>query len=242
VILDTSLDGFILTDHEGRVLDWNKASERIFGRQREEMLGQLLGETIVPERLREEHRRELARYAQGRGERLLGERYELLALRSDGAEFPSEVSITHIPGMEPPLFARFVRDITERKEAEVKLNAAKAEADAAAQAMADSAERLRLLTEVISLQVWTAAPSGELDYANQECVDYFGANSGADVLGNAWAQFVHRTICRTLLCIGRNRSRPAAPTRWSSGSGGRTASTAGSSCARKPCATTRARS
>ena len=133
VILDTSLDGFILTDHEGRILDWNRASERIFGRQREEMLGQLLGETIVPERLREEHRRELARYAQGRGERPLGERYEVPALRSDGTEFPSEVSITHIPGMDPPLFARFVRDITERKEAEVKLNAAKAEADTAAQ-------------------------------------------------------------------------------------------------------------
>ena len=189
-ILDTSLDGFILTDHEGRILDWNKASERIFGRKREEMLGQLL-EAIVPERLREEHRRDLARYAEGEGERLQGERYELPALRSDGTEFPSEVSITHVPGMEPPLLARFVRDITERKDAEVKLHAAKGEADAAALAMADSAERFRLLTEVISLQVWTAVPSGQLDYANQECVDYFGANSGADVLGNAWAQFVH---------------------------------------------------
>ncbi|HMJ07199.1 MAG TPA: ATP-binding protein, partial [Chthoniobacterales bacterium] len=146
---------------------------------------------ILPERLREEHRHDLASYAGEGKERLQGDRYELPALRSDGTEFPSEISITHIPGTDPPLFARFVRDITERKEAEIRLRGAKAEADAAAQAMADSAERFRLLTEVISLQVWTAKPSGELDYANKECLEYFGVRSGADVLGNAWAQFVH---------------------------------------------------
>lgn len=190
-ILDTSLDGFILMNHEGRILDWNKASERIFGRARDEVIGQMLADTILPERLREEHLRDLARYAIQRDEQLPGDRYELPALRSDGSEFPSEISISHIPGTEPPLFARFVRDITERKEAEAKLVAATAAAETAAHAIAESTERFRLLAEVVSLQAWTAQVNGDLDYANQECMEYFGAESGAEVLGNAWAQFVH---------------------------------------------------
>lgn len=42
-----------------------------------------------------------------------------------------------------------------------------------------------------SLQVWTARPDGELDWANQECVQYFDADIETEILGNAWAQFVH---------------------------------------------------
>ena len=67
-IFDTSLDGFILMNHEGRILDWNNASEQIFGLKRDEVIGRMLGETILPERLREEHMRDLARYSSQRGE------------------------------------------------------------------------------------------------------------------------------------------------------------------------------
>lgn len=190
-ILNTSLDGFILMDSEGRIRDWNKASEQIFGLTRAEVIGKMLGNTILPERLRAEHLRDLARYASKQEDNLPAGRFELPALRSDGSEFPSEISISHIPGTEPPLFARFVRDITERKQAEVKLRAAALEAEAAAHAIAESTERFRLLAEVVSLQVWTARVNGELDYANQECLDYFGVASGPEVLGHGWAQFVH---------------------------------------------------
>jgi PAS domain S-box-containing protein len=59
------------------------------------------------------------------------------------------------------------------------------------QAVADSAHRFRLVAEMIALQVWTATLDGQLDYANPECVAYFGADLEPDILGNAWAQFVH---------------------------------------------------
>ena len=151
----------------------------------------MLGDLILPERLREQHRSDLAHYASGRAEPLPENRYELPAVRSNGSEFPSEISISHIPGTEPPLYARFVRDITQRKEAEANLRNATAEAETAAYAIAESTERFRLLSEVVSIQVWTAQLNGALDYANQECLDYFGVPSGEEVLGNAWAQFVH---------------------------------------------------
>ena len=55
----------------------------------------------------------------------------------------------------------------------------------------DPGDRFHLLAEVLSLQVWTARRDGGLDWANQECATYFGADLEKDILGNAWAQFVH---------------------------------------------------
>jgi PAS domain S-box-containing protein len=190
-ILEASLDGFILMNHEGRIVDWNPAAEEMFGAKRAETAGKLLGETIVPERLREAHQKGLARYLATGESRILGRRYELPALRSDGTEFPAEISITHIPRTGPPLFAGYVRDITERRENELALKTATGRAEAAALAVAESAERFRLLSEVVSIQVWTARANGELDFANAECGDYFGVEVRPEILGHAWAQFVH---------------------------------------------------
>ena len=66
-----------------------------------------------------------------------------------------------------------------------------ARAERAAQAMATAAERFHLLAETVALQVWTATPSGELDFANDEVAQYFGGDLQRDVLGQAWAQYVH---------------------------------------------------
>ena len=184
-ILDTSLDGFILMDHEGRITDWNLASEEIFGRGRVDVIGRSLGETIVPERLREAQ--SLPEFLATRA----GRRMELPALRADGSEFPCELSINQIPGTEPPLFAGYARDLSEKKEREAALETATREAESAALAVAESAERFRLLSEVVSLQVWTARPDGALDYANAECGQYFGTQRDEDILGDGWAQFVH---------------------------------------------------
>lgn len=190
-ILGTSLDGFILMNHEGLIVDWNLAAEQIFGHTRAEISGKLLGEIIVPERLREAHRAGLARYVATRAARILGRRYELPALRKNGEEFPCEISITHIPGTEPPLFAGYTRDLSAQKKGEAALQSATREAETAAQTVAESAERFRLLSEVVSLQVWTARPDGALDYANAECLEYFGVENDDDVLGSAWTNFVH---------------------------------------------------
>lgn len=53
------------------------------------------------------------------------------------------------------------------------------------------AERFRVLSEVVRLQVWTAAANGELDYVNQECLKYYGLSSPQEMYGNAWVNFVH---------------------------------------------------
>lgn len=133
-ILKTSLDGVLLVDITGRILDWNQAAERIFGWRRDEVIGRPLADLIVPERLRPDYHQRLKNYLPNREGTLLGRRLELPALRRDGSEFPVEVSVNAVADADPPLFVGFVRDITHRQKAERALREAKEQAEKASQA------------------------------------------------------------------------------------------------------------
>jgi PAS domain S-box-containing protein len=115
-ILDSALDCIITMDHEGRVVEFNSAAEATFGYEREAAVGRVMADLIIPPSLRDRHSRALERYlATGEG-RLFNRRLELRGMRSDGSEFPVEVTITRIGTEEPPMFAGYVRDITERRQ------------------------------------------------------------------------------------------------------------------------------
>ena len=117
-MLESALDAIIAIDHEGRVIEFNAAAERTFGYRREETLGRELAELVVPESLREAHRRGLDRYLATRSPTILGTRLELTAIRRDGTEFPVELTVTRMSGVEPPAFTGNVRDLSVQKRAE----------------------------------------------------------------------------------------------------------------------------
>lgn len=120
-ILETALDCIIVIDAQSRILEWNPASEKIFGYAREEVMGKLLPELIIPESLRAAHYSGMENYlATGEG-KLLGRRVEMSALRKNGEEFPIELAITRIESEGIPVFTAYLRDITQRKQAEDKL-------------------------------------------------------------------------------------------------------------------------
>jgi len=123
-ILNSALDAIITMDHMGNVIEFNAEAERMFGNHREEAIGKKLADLIVPPRLRQRHKEGLSRYLATGESRLLGRRVEIAALRADGTEFPVEVTVARIVGGEPALFTGYVRDVTERKEAEKALSAA----------------------------------------------------------------------------------------------------------------------
>ena len=117
-ILDTALDCIIGMDHEGLVIEWNLVAERTFGHRREDVLGRELAGIIVPERLRESHRKGLAHFlATGEGP-VIDKRVELPALRANGSEFPVELTITCVSVRDTPLFTGYLRDISERRQTE----------------------------------------------------------------------------------------------------------------------------
>ncbi|MDR3403423.1 MAG: PAS domain S-box protein [Chthoniobacter sp.] len=117
-ILRSALDCIITFDLEGRITEFNPAAERAFGYTAQEAMGRELAELIIPETLRESHRRGLALYNATTAGAMAGRRMELMAMRADGKEFPVEMSISRIVIDGKPMFTGYMRDITERQEAE----------------------------------------------------------------------------------------------------------------------------
>ncbi len=125
-VLAAALDCVVGMDHHGRVVEWNPAAERTFGWAAREAVGRDMADLIVPPSLRERHRAGLARYLAGNPPTVLDRRIEITALRRDGAEFPCELTITRIADPGDPVFVGYLRDITERHEAEAELLASRA--------------------------------------------------------------------------------------------------------------------
>jgi phosphoserine phosphatase RsbU/P len=139
-IIRASLDCIITMDHTGHVVDVNPAAEATFGFTREQALGAELADLVIPPALRDKHRAALARYVESREQTILDQRLELTGLRADGVQIPVEVTITRLGSGEPPLFAGFVRDITEQKREEDARNDL-LDRERAARLRAEAAER-----------------------------------------------------------------------------------------------------
>jgi PAS domain S-box-containing protein len=125
-MLDVALDCVITIDDEGRVVEFNPAAERTFGYTAAEAVGQDLAELIVPPELRNRHRHGFARYLETKVPTILDHRIELTGMRADGSTFPVELTVTRIDVPGQAGFAGYLRDITERKEAEEDLRASRA--------------------------------------------------------------------------------------------------------------------
>ena len=117
-VLESALDCVVTMNHEGRIVEFNPAAERTFGYSRADVVGRPVADVMLPERLREDHRKGLQRYLETGESSILGRRLELAGRRADGSEFPIEVSIVRIGTDDPPLFAGYLRDLTARKRGE----------------------------------------------------------------------------------------------------------------------------
>jgi len=120
-IVDTALDGVITIDAAGVITDWNAQATAIFGWSRDEVLGRILAETIVPERDREAHTHGLREFLRTGVGPILNRRIEITARHYDGREFPVELSVSPARIGEAYIFSAFVRDITDRRKAERRL-------------------------------------------------------------------------------------------------------------------------
>ena len=103
----------------GTIELFNPAAEALFGYPAEEIVGRLL-ETLVPERLRAEHRAGLARFASsGRGPLVeTGEAVELPAVRRDGSEVWVELRLSPVQHEGRWLALAVIRDVTDRRQLE----------------------------------------------------------------------------------------------------------------------------
>ena len=120
-ILESSLDGLIVFDAAGEILEFNAAAEAMFGHRRADAIGRDVAELVMPPALRDEHHHSLERYIDSHASGIGGPRIEMPAVRADGSEFRVELSVIPIGGSGPLLFAGVVRDITNRLMLEEQL-------------------------------------------------------------------------------------------------------------------------
>jgi diguanylate cyclase (GGDEF)-like protein/PAS domain S-box-containing protein len=115
LIIETANDAFVAIDASGRIVDWNHQAELHFGWTRDEALGCLLTETIIPPSQRQDHLRGIARFLDTGEGPLLGRRVELEGAHKDGHQFPIELIPWVVRDGDGYRFNAFIHDITERK-------------------------------------------------------------------------------------------------------------------------------
>lgn len=120
-ILDIAEDAIISVDSTQKITLFNQGAENIFGYTASEVLGQSLS-LLMPQRYAHRHHHHVNKYAQtNNGARKMGERSEVWGRRKDGTEFPAEASISQLVIDGEKSFTTILRDITDRKQAEVEL-------------------------------------------------------------------------------------------------------------------------
>jgi PAS domain S-box-containing protein len=118
IIVDTALDAFLQMNEAGTVIDWSPKAEAMFGWSRGEAIGRKLCDLIIPPENRAAHAERLAEFLKSARRGNPGGRYEAPSLRRDGKRIDTEGSVSALWRGDGYIINCFIRDITERVQAE----------------------------------------------------------------------------------------------------------------------------
>jgi PAS domain S-box-containing protein len=159
-LLESAPDAMVVLNRTGHMALVNSATERIFGYEQGELLGQTFL-NLVPERFREERAEYCARLFSSRALPDHKLQREWWGLRKDGSEFPAEVTFSAIETRSGTVMAIALRDVTERKRAE--------------EALRDSERQYRTLFESANDAILIFEPENEIILeANQKACETYG--------------------------------------------------------------------
>jgi PAS domain S-box-containing protein len=177
-IVTSAMDAIIALDNGQNIILFNAAAEALFGCKAEEAVGAPI-DRFIPERFRAAHQAHIQSFGMsGQTTRAMGHLGLVSGLRSGGEEFPIEASISQLEAGGRRVFTVILRDITERKRAEMALR--------------ESEDRLRVATEAAKIGAFDWKVETGVNTWNPELEAIHGLQPG-EFGGSqrAWEQLVH---------------------------------------------------
>jgi len=116
-ILTTVPDALIVIDMRGRIVSFSPAAQRMFQYAEGDVLGENIS-MLMPSPDRERHDGYIDHYLTTGERRIIGIGRLTSARRRDGSTFPIELSVGEVETEGRRLFTGFIRDLTERQQAE----------------------------------------------------------------------------------------------------------------------------
>ena len=163
-VLERAPDATVITDQEGYITFVNQQTELLFGYTRAQLLGEPV-EQLIPARFQAAHRQQRTAYSVTPHTRPMGTELKLWVRRSDGEEFPVEVSLSPLESSGAFFVIATIRDISERQ----RLETARTNAEAASVEL----RRLQAITDA-------ALTHPELEELVPELLDRIGATLAVD--------------------------------------------------------------
>ena len=175
-IFDATPDAMLISNEHGIITMVNRQAGHLLGYPGNELLGQSI-EMLVPERFRAAHPAQRAKFAAVAVARSMGVGLGVRALLKDGSELDVEISLSPIKTNQGLFFASALRDITERKQAEVTLRA--------------SETRFRRMADSSPIMIWITDAVGEPTFVNQSWLDFTGLDSAQTMSHQDWISAIH---------------------------------------------------
>jgi PAS domain S-box-containing protein len=150
-LVQAAADGIILIDAAGLIVEFNAAAERIFGYTRAAVIGRRMAEALVPPATATGASRDLPAFDMEEETSPSG-RFDITATRANGESFPLEITLSPLSTAGQSMFAVFVRDLTEQRQAEAALR--------------NSERTLRLISRNASDLILAMDLQGQVLYAN----------------------------------------------------------------------------
>jgi len=148
---------------DGRISLVNSQTEKLFGYQRSELLGQYV-EVLVPERFWADHRKHRGKYMQHTQVRPMGVGLDLFGIRKDGTEFPVEISLSPQQTEDGVFVSSTIRDVTSRKRVDEAIR----QSEASFRGMVESTYGVYRATADGSILMANAALAHTLGYDSEK--------------------------------------------------------------------------
>lgn len=119
-IVELAAEGIVSIDTKGMILSFNRAAQKIFGYNEQEILGKNVS-ILMPSPHREHHDGYIERYLLTGQARIIGKTREMEGMRKDGKIFPMELGVTEVELGDAHLFTAILRDISEKRLAQQRI-------------------------------------------------------------------------------------------------------------------------